>query len=274
MSRNDIAFRNARKVRAMISVVCVYNNKSVLDMCLLPGLEKQSAGHELILLDNTERRYRSAADALNDGGKRAKGKYVMFIHQDVAIGSPVWLDEVERTLDSLPNLGAAGVAGVRDRRGVISNITHCDPPKPGGDVRIDVPEKVQTLDECVIVIPSQVFGELKFDGRTCDNWHLYGVDLCLTLGERGLDVYVIPGAAHHMTFSTGSTKSIFKIFSPGAWPADYYRSLKKILRKHRKHYRRVYTTCGIWNTSYPVSLQRAYFILYAYALFYKKRLFP
>lgn len=75
-----------------------------------------------------------------------------------------------------------------------------------------------------------------------------------------------------MTFSTSSSKSVFQVFSPGAWPGEYYRTLKQILKKHRKYYRRVYTTCGVWNTIYPVSLQRAYYILFAYALFYKKRL--
>ena len=254
----------------MISVVCVYNNKDVLDRCLAPSLEKQTAPHERILLDNTGRRFRSAAEALNFGARSARGKYIMFIHHDMAIGAPGWLEEVERTLDALPNLGAAGAAGVAGGSGVFSNISHCDPPKPAGDWRIDAPVKVQTLDECALIVPAEVFKGVGFDEKACDNWHLYGVEYCLGCGERGLDVYAIPMAAHHMTFSTGSNRG--RVFSPGVLPEAYYGTLRKILKKHRRQYRRVYTTCGVWDTAYPVFLQRAYYILFSYALYYRARL--
>ena len=164
----------------MISIVCVYNKEQVFTDNLRKSVECQSAKHELIPVNNTNNRYKSAAEALNDGGRRATGEYIMFVHQDVRFDSPAWLGEVEQMLDSIPGMGIAGVAGVKDEHGVISNIDHCIPPKPAGNIRIDKPVKVQTLDECLVIVPAPVFNEMQFDENVCDNWHLYAVDYSLS----------------------------------------------------------------------------------------------
>ena len=67
----------------MISIVCVYNNKEILNKYLIKSLESQTEDYELILLDNTQNKFNSAAKALNNGGRKAKGDYIMFVHQDV-----------------------------------------------------------------------------------------------------------------------------------------------------------------------------------------------
>jgi hypothetical protein len=150
----------------MISVICVYNNKAVLCNCLLKGLDRQSADYELILLDNTGNNYRSAAEALNKGGRDAKGDYLMFAHQDVQLFSKDWLENVESRLRLLPNLGIAGVAGNLEMiKGLVSNLKHGEPPRLAGNIEIERPEKVQTLDECLILIPRAVFFLQKFDKR-------------------------------------------------------------------------------------------------------------
>ena len=41
----------------VISVVCVYNNKTILEDCLLKSLRVQTTEYELILVDNTEGRF-------------------------------------------------------------------------------------------------------------------------------------------------------------------------------------------------------------------------
>ena len=45
----------------MISIICVYNNQEILEEYLLNGLEYQSNNFELILIDNTDNKYKSAA---------------------------------------------------------------------------------------------------------------------------------------------------------------------------------------------------------------------
>ena len=98
----------------MISIVCVYNNEEIFNNYLLKSLKSQTAKHEEILIDNTQGRFKSAAEALNWGGRKAKGKYIMFVHQDVDLSSNTWLENAENILDPIINLGIAGVAGMSE----------------------------------------------------------------------------------------------------------------------------------------------------------------
>lgn len=77
----------------MISVVCVYNNEKTLKSVLLESLERQTVEYELITLDNRDGRFKSAAEALNYGGAKAKGDYIMFVHQDMWLGTDSWLED-------------------------------------------------------------------------------------------------------------------------------------------------------------------------------------
>ncbi|WP_083494631.1 glycosyltransferase [Pyrodictium occultum] len=160
----------------MISVIVVYNDVRILNEWLLESLKNQSADYELIALDNRKGDFPSAANAYNYGGLRARGDYLMFVHQDVRLLGNTWIEEAERILRNLPKLGAAGVAGKRcDIRGVITNAIHGVPPRPAGQIRISKPVKVQTLDPLLIIVPRKVFQRLKYDEHTCNGWHLYSI---------------------------------------------------------------------------------------------------
>lgn len=227
-----------------MSVVCVYNNEVVLNRCLLPSLKSQDAPHELILIDNTQRRFTSAAAALNDGGSRATGDYIMFVHQDVGSFNSEFLTEVEGMMAALPKLGAAGVAGIGDTGKVFTNITHGTPRLSASKGLLEQPSACRTLDECLIVVPSSVFRGLMFDPETCPDWHLYAVDYCLSLNERGLDVYVLPVRLHHESLG------------PTRLPAVYYQSLRRVIEKHKGKVRVIPTSVGRWRTNVPLTLQR------------------
>ncbi|WP_054865026.1 glycosyltransferase [Methanosarcina barkeri] len=158
-------------VEIMISVVCVYNNEKIFNNFLLKSLKNQNAKFELIGIDNTSNEFKSAAEALNYGGEKAANKYIMFAHQDVSFLTDSWLKNTEKLLDSISNLGIAGVAGMSEsgrsnpERGR-NIITHGRPPKawPWGN-RIQKPVPVQTLDECLVIIPKHTFDVLKFDEK-------------------------------------------------------------------------------------------------------------
>jgi hypothetical protein len=246
----------------MISIVCVYNNDKAMRELLLKSLEKQTAAHEFIKLDNTDKNFPSAAAALNHGARGAKGDYIMFVHQDVELLSDTWLEDAERVLAGLPDLGIAGVAGARDESGIIGNFLSGTPPRRAWTTVIREPEEVQTLDECLVIIPRRMFEKRNFDEKACDGWHLYAVDYCLGCREGGARVYVIPEEVHHLSDGIGVRKSPFTrlIFrfslSYTAYPPEYYRSLDKVLKKHRST-GRIYTTCGRWDTGYPLSIQRS-----------------
>jgi hypothetical protein len=220
----------------MISIICVFNDRKILNEYLLNSLKKQTAKYEQIFLDNIQGQYKSAAEALNYGGRKAKEKYIMFIHQDVDLCSSKWLEDTENMLSSLSNLGIVGVAGAKDEKGVITNLRNGTPPKLAGCIQIKKPIKVQTLDECLVIIPKTVFQTLQFDERVCDNWHLYVVDYCLSVKRLGLDVYVLPSYVYHQ--STGKN---------GKYSKGYRSTLTKLLKKHKNHFSKIYTTCGNWN---------------------------
>jgi len=244
----------------MISIVCVYNNKKILSDYLLNALKNQTSVYELILIDNTEGQYKSATNALNCGGKKAKGKYIMFVHQDVDLCSPSWLEDTENILDSVPNLGIAGVAGMsengrtnkeRGRNIILSGDKNWEYGNP-----IQKPELAQTLDECLAIIPKYVFDMLQFDEIVCDNWHLYVVDYCLSIRKLKYCAYAIPMYIQHKSRGVFAPNPFRTIISLGKLPTDYYQTMGKILEKHSDYYERIYTTCGDWSTSYPVNLQR------------------
>lgn len=236
----------------MISIICIYNNKEILEKYLLKSLKNQDSIYELILIDNSKGTFKSAAKALNHGEKKAKGKYFMFVHQDIFLCSDTWLADAEKILKSMNDKAVVGTIGMSDNgvnngeRGR-NTLIHGDPPeKWGWGNQIQKPEIVQTLDECLIIIPKSIFEKFKFDEVTCPKWDLYVVEYCLNIKSEGLKSYVMPLAVYH-----GSTGLISR---------NYFYTLNKVLKKHT-YLKQVYTTCGNWNTKYPLFLQKYTFIL-------------
>jgi hypothetical protein len=228
----------------MISVICVYNNRKILDDYLLKGLNDQTAESDLVLINNTAGRFSSAAKALNYGGEKATGDYLMFVHQDIDLISNTWLEDAERIMASLPSAGIAGMAGASDKhRGLYSNLKQGNPPVPAADWPVERLLEVQTLDECLMLIPKVVFDKCKFDEDVCVDWHLYSVDYCLSIKNLSYKAFVLPLPGYHR--STGYSMS-----------KGYYTTLKRIFIKHKGRYPIIYTTMGFWNTSKSVYLNR------------------
>ena len=224
----------------MISVICVYNNKEILDKFLLKSLKRQSVEYELILIDNQSGKYNSAPEALNYGAAKANGDYLIFAHQDIELTSNQWLKNVEHMMKTLDNVGIAGLAGVlEDEFRIKSNMVNGIPPIPAGE-EIKSPIKVQTLDECLVIIPKSIFMKYKFYEKLL-GWHLYTVDYCLNIILHGFNVYVLPIHAYHKSYMTH-------------YPKEYFELLKKLLDKYKPYYRKINTTCGFWYTSYPLKL--------------------
>jgi GT2 family glycosyltransferase len=240
----------------MFSIICIFNNKEVLDNLLLASLKEQTSPYELILLDNTTRKYKSASNALNQGARDAKGDYLMFVHQDVSLVSRYNLKYAEEVLAGLPNLGAAGVAG-NGKNGGYSIIHQGTPPRPVPNYSgMTEPIRTQTLDECLVIIPRSVFKAIQFDERTCDDWHLYSVDYCLSLANLELNVYVIPMYVYHQSIGVETTNIWQEIMHLGPYSEGYYQTLKKLIAKHGSHHKIIYTTIRNWNTYRPLLLQR------------------
>lgn len=220
----------------MISVVCVYNNERTLREVLLKCLANQTARFELITLDNRDNRFKSAAEALNFGGAKATGDHIMFAHQDMWLGSDSWMEDVDKILKAIPDLGIAGVAGMSEKgrndqeRRKWSIDVFDEVWWEGGNNLVQKPEEVQTLDECLLIVPKWVFSKLKFDEKVFDGWHCYGTDYCLCVGQLGLRAYVIPAYCCHSCLRRNME--------------DLPKFQQRLYMKQRKNYKHIYTWMG------------------------------
>jgi glycosyltransferase involved in cell wall biosynthesis len=219
------------------SIICVYNDRDVLDEWLLSSLENEDDGlYEKVLVDNRDNEFSSAADALNYGAEKAEGEYYLFVHQDLRLIEDNFLEKLSSLVENLDDLGVAGVAGMaaegedsfeRGRNIIYHGL---DKEKWEWGNSIDSPEPVQTIDEMFILIPSKLFENHQFDGDTCSSWHLYGTEYCLRMLENTeKKPYVLPLRVWHR--------------SNGGWRKDYFETLYKIALKYPK-IDEVFTTTG------------------------------
>jgi hypothetical protein len=246
-------------VKEMISIISIINNDVIAKEFLLRGLSRQNTRYDLILLDNTNFSYKSAAQAYNEGSAKAQGDYLMFIHQDVLLPCRNWLKEAENSLSTVSNLGIAGVAGVLQptfisdfellarfylleklnlskvwfNRYARGNVFHGREKKPWWGKFISEILSARTLDELLLIIPARVFEMSKFDEKTCDNWHLYGVDYSLSASQKCRDVCVLPQSVIHL--SIGKVKK------------EYFETLAKLTEKYQNE-KIINTTIAPWST--------------------------
>lgn len=246
----------------MFAVISVYNNRKVFQQYLLESLNRQTVPYEFIPVDNTTDKYRSCAEALNDGVARIESDspYVLFAHQDIRLEGEDWLENTEKKLDALPDLGVAGVAGAtKDTRGnliVVSSVFHGTPSERAGDRRCEKLEPVETVDGCCFIVPREVLSRIPFDETTCDGFHCYEIDYCLCSRQVGLNVYCLPSPVYHLSKGIEQMSPLRILLSLGEFPGDYYRTLKKLLKKHKAGHTTVRTPCGAWSTRYPLLGQR------------------
>jgi hypothetical protein len=208
-----------------VSVVSVYNDSKVLENCLINSLRKQDIEFEWIPVDNTSGRFHSASVALNHGFKQAKGRIILYAHQDVVFLEPNSLRQIVENVDRIgPNLGWAGIAG-KDGNGIWRGLLR-DRDFIAGEP-FDFFQEVQTLDELLLCT--------KRDSHACfdeqlHGWHAYGVDACCSALRRGKRNYVIATSVWHA--------------SRGLNLAKLKESHEFIYRKHFASLGPIMTTCG------------------------------
>lgn len=175
----------------------------------------------------------------------AQGRFVVFCHDDIELLEAghshllAALDDLDRTQ---PDWLLAGVAGGRyrpakhHRRFLRMRIS--DPW--GEDRRMgEVPGRVETLDECFILMRRSrpVIGSYDLNG-----FHFYGPDLCLQAELSGGSAHVID---FHLRHHGGGTKD-----------ATFEASREHFIEKYRKIFpgRSLHCTTGVVN--FPASDQK------------------
>lgn len=212
-------FRRTKPVG--FSVICVWNNREKLDRFLLASLHNQTFPCELLLIDNRNGEFKNAARILNETARKAKYSRLLFVHQDVALGSPDWFSKVWKNLNRLRRFGAAGAAG-RNAKDMFSNLKHSQPPQPASDRQIKPPVHVQTLDGCLMIVQKDLFLQQSFDEKTCTGWYLYIAEYCLELARRKRKVYVLPQEIYHESIGPSD-------------PEVYKETKTQLPAKHRDH---------------------------------------
>lgn len=222
------------------SVISVFNNKSSLNSNLLNSLEELGdVSYEVVLLDNTEGKFKSASSALNFGGRKAKGKFFLFIHQDVQLMEP--LSKLKNNLINLENLGAVGVIGMSTEGASymerLKGYTN-DRGKLIGKPLLK-PISVQTVDEFLLIVERSVFSRLKFDEVIFDGWHSYVSDYCLSVqtGTNPLKTYVVPFLVLHNSKSKNRK--------------GFVKQQLRLVLKYRKRFKVLYQTYDTMQTRLP-----------------------
>lgn len=209
-----------------ISYVVPVWREDVYKRTALPWIQQQvdRFGGELIEVRGSG----SIFEAQESGRLRAKGRYIMYVHDDVKLLSPINLKKaVSQTFNRFKNLGLMGPAGKvqclrvpwwrnkgnyvghwcrrGDRNQLVYQYANDRGSAPFRDVegdpfedwtrrnpRWDRFEKAGMVDGFYLIEDTSRMG-LAWDTETFgDQWHAYDVDRCMQAHESGLDVMVSP----------------------------------------------------------------------------------
>ena len=214
-----------------ISVICVYNNESQFQTQLRKSLNAQNIRYELVGINNSESSFSSAAAALNYGVRKATGDILIFSHQDIFLKTENELTELAEAIQSCPIGCIVGTQGVKEPSKLYyENLT------AGREYIPQLNRKYEKKLYEVSCIDEGLFGMLRktweahpFDEKLCDNWHLYGVEVCLWARKNGNKVFVYPAHIHH--------------FSMGTISLGYMKNLKLLCKEYRADFQYIWTTC-------------------------------
>lgn len=182
-----------------ISFITCISDVQKYNRCVVGSLfnTKSEKSYEIVPIINKGNIY-SAAQALNLGMEKARGKLLVFAHQDVIFYND-WINllfsrvkEIEQKKGKWGVLGTAGINEKDHTIGVVYNVKGRVDWQSTRKVRFG---EVQTLDEHCIILKAG--SGLRFDEKTCAGYHLYGADICLSAINKGLKVYGILAPLTH-----------------------------------------------------------------------------
>ena len=225
------------------SLICCWNDPKQLQELLLDSYSKVYGHGEkptLLLIDNSANKYKSAAEAFNteyEAHQEELDDILIFLHQDIAFDDTSFFERIAHELsDNKQQI--IGAAGMNKKGSVCSNLKYRDNNEYIVKQQINAKESVESVDECCFAIPKELFKRLKFDVKTCDHWHLYGVDYCYSAKDDGILSYVIPESLYHKHNDTGGLIT----------DLHFLRTMWKLVRKHGKKHSIIYAPCYIIET--------------------------
>lgn len=222
-----------------ISLITVYNNHILMEKMINSAQTQKNVEIDYVMIDNTARQFSSAAGALNYGLSKSTGEVVVFLHQDMEFLNPMVLDNIYNYIIAHKDtiIGSAGVKQKKnssDKTPILSSMKN----EYGRYDTLKAPEKVFTLDECLIACHRNCMEKISFDEKICDGWHLYAADLCIQAQAfEKMSVYAVPMDVWHK--------------SSGCADKAYYTTQKKLAAKYKKYFKIINTTNG-WVYTSPI----------------------
>jgi glycosyltransferase involved in cell wall biosynthesis len=218
--------------RPKVSIVICYNSLDQYGKAI-GYIDTQSIREEIEIVgvDNTGKRFPSAAKALNSGASAAMGEIIVFMHQDLYLIERDAIEKIYLRLASTNKPTLLGVAGyLHDEEEVIFNLYHFE-ERIQRAKRFDAERlyTVETVDECLVACRKEVWERYRFDEDTCDNWHFYAVDLSYQIALDAGTVVVYPLALWH--------------YSGGVRNEEFYIGLCRMCGKYRGKLKRINSTC-------------------------------
>ena len=200
----------------VVSFVCVYNNQEMYDTVLRDSLKKQKCkySYELIGINNKDNKFPSAASALNSGAKKAKGTYIVFIHQDIEFLGVYSLEALIEELNILQDGDIFGIAGEKmEKNGehnMYTSMRFGEWKKTYPAIPVDKPVTVAAIDECLFGMTRETWAKRNLNEVICDNWHFYAVEYCCHVRKNNNHVYVLNSMINHLSRAGTLSKSYFK----------------------------------------------------------------
>ncbi|MDL2276772.1 glycosyltransferase [Breznakia sp. OttesenSCG-928-G09] len=243
------------KKKIPLSIICVYNKQEQLDEYLLKSYNQQDVECQLVLIDNRNKEFSCAVDAINYGIEQSTSDLILVSHQDIMFLKEDSLRQIYNECIGLGDV-IVGVAGVEynaaSMKQKYSSILHGmgKHTSPVAALATDIQE-VFTVDECLFGFTKNVLDKINFDNQVCDSWHLYAVDLCYQAQLAKIPVYVVRANLQHV--STGDMNH------------DFYVGLKKLQDKYRDKFDYISSCCiNIKIEKDPLSVERRKKILKPY----------
>lgn len=225
------------------SLICCWNDPKQLKELLLDSythVYNQEEKPTLFLIDNSANKYNSAAEAFNseyEAHKQELDDILIFLHQDIAFDNATFFNRIAQEISN-DKQQIIGAAGMNKNGSVCSNLKYKDTKEYIVRQQIKDKQLVESIDECCFAIPKEVFERIKFDEKTCNHWHLYGVDFCYSAKNVGIPSYVIPEPLYHKHNDTGGLIT----------DNHFLHTMWKLVRKHRKQHSTIYAPCYIIDT--------------------------
>lgn len=135
----------------------------------------------------------SMASAYNKAMRESDAQYKVYLHQDLLIVNPYFIEDVVKIFSMDPNIGLLGVIGAKS---LPPNAIWWEGPKVGRiydshtnrmelldfEQPSSIVEYVEAIDGCIMITQY----DIEWNEKVCKGWHYYDISQCMEFSTYGL----------------------------------------------------------------------------------------